>query len=61
MDKLDQQQFDLMKLEIANLKRLAFSMAKQIKNLEKENIRIKHEVRTARSQILFLDSKIRGG
>jgi septal ring factor EnvC (AmiA/AmiB activator) len=60
MDKQLQQQFELMKTEIANLKRVAISLSNQVKNLERDNIRIKHELRNTRAQVSFIDSRTRG-
>jgi DNA-binding HxlR family transcriptional regulator len=61
MDKQEQLQFESMKAEIANLKRLVILMSNQLKNLERDNARIKHEARTIRAQVSYIDSRSRGG
>lgn len=62
MAKNNQTEADLQK-QIDQLLKLVSSLSKKIVNLEKENVRIKHEMRGAKLNINSLDSRLkqRGG
>jgi predicted nucleic acid-binding Zn-ribbon protein len=57
MDK----ELDILKTEIVQLRKLVQSLSLRIKDLERDNVRIKHEVRAAKANITSLDSRARGG
>ncbi len=56
-----EQTIDALQKEIVQLKRLVLSLSSRVKKLEQDNVRIKHEVRGARANILSLDARTRGG
>jgi len=62
MAKNNQTEVDLQK-QIDQLLKLVSSLSKKIVNLEKENVRIKHEMRGVKLNINSLDSRLkqRGG
>ena len=62
MAKNNQTEADLQK-QIDQLLKLVSSLSKKIVNLEKENVRIKHEMRGVKLNINSLDSRLkqRGG
>jgi hypothetical protein len=61
MEPRDKQTIDTMTEDISRLKRLILIMERRIKALEKENIRIKHDVRTTKSAVQTVASRVQPG